>query len=148
MSRIGADLHHRRGRLGGSGQIEIDRGADADRALDRDVAAGLPHEAVDHAEAEPCSPADLLCGEERLEDPIQRFRSHAATGIFHREPDIWPGRDAGDGIAPQRHVAHLDLEGAATRHRVARVQGQIEHVTSRVGPDRRGTATIDLQRRA
>src|SRR5262249_33083861 len=94
---------------GGFGQVEIDRGPRADRALDGNMSAGLPHESVDHAKPEPGPPADLLGGEERLEYAIQGFRCHAVTRVRHGEPDIWSGSNAGDRTLAQGHVSQLDL---------------------------------------
>src|SRR6516165_10431153 len=96
--------------LRGFGQVETDRGPRADRALDGNMSAGLPDESIDHAKAEPGPPADLLCGEERLEYAIQNFRGHATTCIRHGELDIGSGRNAGDGIFLQGDVSQLDLQ--------------------------------------
>ncbi len=49
-------------------QVDLERGAFAELAVHPDVAAGLPHDPVDHRETEARALAHLLGGEERLED--------------------------------------------------------------------------------
>ena len=51
-------------------------------ALQGDVAAGLLHETVDHAEAKPGAAAGGLGGEERLEGAALDGLGHALAGVL------------------------------------------------------------------
>src|SRR5258708_4829256 len=62
-------------------QIDLHRRAMTDCAVDPDVAVRLLDEAVDHAETEPGTLADILGREERLEDAIQHVLRHALSGV-------------------------------------------------------------------
>ncbi len=65
-------------------QVDLESGALADRGLDRDVAAGPLHDAVDHGEAEAGALAELLGGEEGLEDVLEHLRRDAGAGVGDR----------------------------------------------------------------
>ncbi len=93
------------------------------------MAAGLPGEAVDHAETEPGALADRLGAEERLERMAQHLGRHAGTGVADRDHHVRPRRDVervGCVIAAERHVGRLDLEPPAARHRIARVDRKVD----------------------
>ena len=53
----------------------------ADLAVDEDEAAGLLDDAVDRRKTEAGAGADLLGGEEGIEDPVQVLARHAAAGV-------------------------------------------------------------------
>ncbi len=57
----------------------------ADARIDEDEAAGLLDDAVDHGEAEPGALADLLGGEEGLEDLVDDLRRDAGAGVLDLE---------------------------------------------------------------
>ena len=88
VARVGAGGRHRRlwprAKRAGTGAWSFPaRGL----ALDRDLAAGLSHEAEHHAESQP-GPLPLLLGrEKRLEDARRDLGGHAMPGIGHRDAD-------------------------------------------------------------
>ena len=132
-SRIGmlrfACIVHRNGIIQRPRQIEPHRGADAHLAVDREMAARLHGEAVDHAEAEAGGDGRRLGGEEWFSRPLDHVGWHAGAGIGHRENNIVALRHFGvlGGIRRrQTRVGGLDREVAAMRHRIARIQCQIE----------------------
>ena len=61
----------------GSGEIKLDDRSRADRAFDRDRAAGLLRQAVHHRQAETRSFADFFGGEEGFDDAVQNLRRDA-----------------------------------------------------------------------
>src|SRR5436853_487703 len=63
----------------------------ADLAVNPDVAAALPDEAVDLAKAEAGSSARWLCGEERIERLADQLRRHADAGIRYCDHDVLAG---------------------------------------------------------
>src|ERR1700704_1511370 len=87
---------------------------------------GLSDKAIDHAEAESGALADLLGREEGLKNPIPYFRRHPAAGVRDGQPDIRSGQAPGHGSLIQNDVPGLDLEYAAVRHGIARIQGQVK----------------------
>ena len=121
----GPAAHHLR--LAGDRQVEREARALARRAVDEDVAAALPHDAVGGGEAEPRPLA--LGAEERLEDPGLGHRVHAGAGVGDRQQDVGAGRHVGVG----RCTPVADVEGdgaqrqpAAGRHGVAGVDGEVD----------------------
>ena len=93
------------------------------------MAAGLRDEAVDLAEPEAAALADFLGGEERLEGAGPNFRRHALAVVGDGDCHEIPGRDVGHqlgaaGVDPLH--AGTDPQCAAARHRVARVDHQVE----------------------
>ena len=72
--------------------MKRDRGADADRAIDRHRAAGLLHKAVNLRQAESGAAADLLGREKRLENPVDLIGRNAAARIADRYRDEFSGR--------------------------------------------------------
>ena len=87
---------------------------------------GLPDEAIDHAEAEAGTLADLLGREEGLKNPIPYFRRHSAAGVRDGQSYIRSGHAPGHGSLVQDDVPRLDLEYAAIRHGIAPIQGEVE----------------------
>src|SRR5215207_8063734 len=69
-------------------QEDADRRAGAGRAVDLDVAFGLAHETVDHAEAKAGALAALLRREEGLEDALLHLHRHASAGVADRDRDM------------------------------------------------------------
>src|SRR5260370_3708925 len=90
---------------------------------------GLSDKAVDHAEAEPGTLADLLGCEEGLENPIPYFRRHPPAGVRDGHLYIRSGQAPGRGFLIQDDVSRLDLEHAAVWHGVALLPGQVEHIS-------------------
>ena len=94
-----------------------------------DEAAGLLDDAVDHRQAEAGALADLLGGEERLEDLLQHVRRDAGAGVLDLDQHVVGRRQfaIGEGLALLgRDVAGAHRQVAAGRHRVARVDRQID----------------------
>ena len=77
----------------GDGEEEADGGAAAGQAVDGDVAAGLPGEAVDHAEAHAAALADGLRGEEGLEDAGEEVGGDALAAVADADDDVAAGAD-------------------------------------------------------
>src|SRR5262249_60914296 len=72
-------------------QIQPDGRAAPFLTVDLDVATGLLHEAVDHAQSEPGSLAGLLSGEERFEHLVPDRSREARPGPGHRDHQITAG---------------------------------------------------------
>ncbi len=93
-----------------------------------------------------------LGGEERLEDAAPGRFVHADAGIGHRDADVGPRSQA----APIRHpgidegLALRDRQRAAVRHRVGRIDGEVDedllHLTRirHHGGEARGQRHADL----
>jgi hypothetical protein len=93
------------------------------------VPVRLPHEAIDHGEAEPRALADLLRGEERLEHLFQHLAGHADAGIGDRDHHVLARPDLavrGRIGLVEMGVGGLDRELAAARHGVAGIDDEIE----------------------
>ncbi|GJD69837.1 hypothetical protein MMMDOFMJ_2775 [Methylobacterium gnaphalii] len=110
------------------GQVEAHRGAVAKLRIDPDLPAGLAHEAVDHRQPEPRALADRLRREERLEGLGDHVRRHAGAGIGDAEREVLAGLQV---PVPRRTLVHplvggLDGDAAAIRHRVARVDAEVQ----------------------
>src|SRR5260370_28389658 len=73
-------------------QIEFDRRALPEFAIDLDVASGLLDKPIHHAQPEPAAAALALCREEGLERRCADLLGHPAAGIGYREHDVltWP----------------------------------------------------------
>ena len=104
-------------------QIEIDRRAAAHGGPYANAALRLVDEAMHLGEAEARSLADLLGGEERLEDARLNLVRHADARVGNREPHVV----AIETLVPdasailRRHRNH-----AAVRHGVAGVHGEVQ----------------------
>jgi len=123
-------------------QIELHRRALARLAVDRAVPSGLFDETVDLRQAEAGALPGFLGREEGLERPFPHLPGHAAAGIGNGDQDVLPGRDLvmrlGIGLVEER-VRGLDRQLAVSRHRVARVDRQIEQrMLELVGVDQDG----------
>ena len=74
--------------------------------------------------------ADLLGGEERLEDLLDDLRRHAGAGIGHLDHHVI-GRRHGAHVEPLRlggrDVRGADRELAAARHGVAGIDREVHH---------------------
>ena len=69
-------------------QKKCQRGALPHDALDPEISARLLGEAVDLAQSEACSPADLLRGEKRLEYMIDLVRGNSRPRVGEREGEF------------------------------------------------------------
>src|SRR6202040_3101771 len=87
---------------------------------------GLSDKAIDHAEAESGTLADLLGREEGLKNPIPYFRRHPAAVVRDGHLYIRSGRAPGHGSLIQNDVPRFDIENATIRHGVAPIQSQVE----------------------
>ena len=100
-----------------------------DLAVGEDVAAGLLDDAVDGGQAEPGALADLLGGEERLEDAADHVGRDADAGVLHLDQQVFAGGDAELGELQAfalGDVAGADGEGAAVGHGIPGVDGQVD----------------------
>src|SRR5882724_11852112 len=72
-------------------QQDLERGADADLAIDRQAATSLGDNSVAGRQAKAGSPAPLLGREERIEYPADMFRLNSNSGIAdaHRHIVAW-----------------------------------------------------------
>ena len=122
-------------------QIDLHRAAFARLAVDRHVAARLLDETVHHGKPETGPSTERLRGEERFECLADHVGRHADAGIADGEQHVLPGSDLGvrGGIAiVEISIRRLDRQPAAVRHRVARVDREVEqHVLELVGIDAR-----------
>lgn len=73
----------------GTGEKEIDGGADTDRGVDPQEAAGLPHERINLRDPQ-SRPGTGLGSKERVEDPAPDPRVHARTIVSHPNPLLRP----------------------------------------------------------
>src|SRR5258706_8742353 len=111
------------------GDIDAKSGALADLAFDFNPALVLFDNAVNGGKAEAGALADVLGGEERLEDAGDVFLRDAAAGVGFADAD--EGADAGFGMKldmgfVQFHHGNADAELPAARHGVAGIDRQIE----------------------
>src|SRR5581483_3305607 len=93
-----------------------------------DVAAALLDDAVDGGQPQPGPRPRRLGGEEGLEDVRQGVGVHAAARVADGE-QYGGGCRAGRSSSPvraDRGVRRLQGQGATLRHRVPRVDGQVE----------------------
>ena len=75
------DLFGSIGLLLGFGQVKRNCGADAGRAVDVDMSAGLPDKAVNRAETKPGPLTDVLGGKKGLKDAAYHRRQYAAPEV-------------------------------------------------------------------
>src|SRR5207245_16433 len=119
---------HRLDHFLGARQINLEYRTAIHLAIHGDLAAVLPHNSIHDGKAESGSLALTLCGKERLEQPGPRTGVHADTSVADGHHDVRARLEA-DAAAVftllQNHIAGFDQKFAATRHRVARVHGQI-----------------------
>ena len=79
-------------------QINLERSAFADFAVDPDEAAALFHDAVDRGKTEAGSLPLFLGGEKGLEDARLRFLVHAGAGVADGEQDVMSRGDNGPRV--------------------------------------------------
>ena len=116
-------------RGGGRAEVEPHRGSVTDLGVELDVAPRLLDETVHHAEAESGPLPSSFGAEERLEHALDIFRRNACSRVRHGNQHVGPGRDLGmDGriVGVEFDGGGLDRQAPALRHRVPRVQGQVE----------------------
>ena len=109
-------------------QVQAHHRPVADFGIDPDLATGLLGEAVDHRQAESGALSDRLGGEERVEGAGDHLRRHAGAAVADAQRDVLPGRQLALARRPlvEPAVAGLDGQPAAGRHRVARIDAQVE----------------------
>ena len=143
---------HRRGfvdRLVGHGsdggrEVDLEGRAETGLGVDLHVPAGLGDDAVDRREPEAGAVAGLLGGEERLEDVLETVRRDPRAGVRDGQAHVALGRDQvlARVVLVEVQRAGLERDRAAGRHRVARVDGEVDdHLLDlrAVGEDRRET---------
>src|SRR3954451_12393763 len=109
-----------------AGQYQRDRGPLSQLALYDDRAARLLRKAVDLRQAEPGALADRLGGEEWIEDFLDDVRRDAAPGITQRQLDMVVIGMRAAQFCRCRDIARGDGEAAALRHRIARIDRDVE----------------------
>jgi hypothetical protein len=98
-------------------------------AIDRDVAAGLFDEAINHAESQPSALADWFGGKKRLKRLLGNRLRHAASAVGDRDHDVGTVSHVGHrttAALPAFDVTGRDRQLAAIRHGVSRIDRQIE----------------------
>ncbi len=109
-------------------QVDPDRGAPADLAVDPDMPLRLIGEAIDHREAQSGALADRLGGEERVEGLGEQVRQHTGSGVGHADRHISAGRAAAMGGrvgVVEMYVCGFDEEPAPVRHGVTGIDRQV-----------------------
>src|SRR3984893_8199517 len=106
--------------------MQSDRCPHAGRAFDSNMPSGLSNKAIDHAEAESGALADLFGRKKGLKNLIPHFGRHSASSVYDGQPDVRSGQVPSHGSFIQDDVPRLDLEYAAIRHGVARIQDEVE----------------------
>ncbi len=99
-------------------EIDLKARAEAESAIDPDVAAALLDDSVDGGEAEASSLSDFLGGEEWLEDVRESLLGHAGAGVGHRKHDVATGLRArmfAAVVLVELAIRSFDLELAAVR---------------------------------
>ena len=101
----------------------------AGRARKGDETARLLGEVEDAAETEPGAGAELLGRKERLRRALQNLLRHADTGVGERagRSRLHAHRDRFAASSVKRHIACLDGKLAAPRHRIARIDGEVQY---------------------
>ena len=110
-------------------QIDAEHGAASHRAVAEDEPARLLDEAIHHRQAEPGALADLLGGEEGLEDLVDDLLRDTCAGILDLDQHIVRHRHlalAGGLDLAGRHVARADRQLATVRHGVTGVHRQVD----------------------
>ena len=109
-------------------KIHTEGSADIDLAIDVQEATMLANDAVDGGEAQAGAFADILGGEEGLEDAIEGGRVHSGSGVGDGEHGV----AAGLGMLVSRKVdliernfSGFDDEAAAFGHGVAGIDAQV-----------------------
>src|SRR6478609_1445355 len=105
-----------------SRQQDRDRGPLAEFAAHLDGSAGLMGKTVDLREAQPGALADRFGGEEGIEYLAQHVRCDTGAGVVNRNRDVF----AGIGFFAKRAVMDGNRDRSAVRHRIARVDHEID----------------------
>ena len=113
----------------GGGKEDPEGGARTDFAGDFDPALVLLDDAVDGGQAEAGAFADLLGGEERFEDAVQRLLVHAAAGVGDAQAD----EPARPGFGLLLDIGRVDLDDGGGDEQLAALGHGI------AGVDRRGS---------
>ena len=98
-------------------------------SIDIDKAAGLLDDAVDRGQAKAGAFADVLGGEERLEDLADDRRRNAGAGVGDFDQHVVRRRHALGVIAlafARGHIGGAHVQPAAVRHGVARIDREID----------------------
>ena len=93
------------------------------------MATGPFDETVDLAQPKPRSLSWLVSREKWLERMIKDLRGHTGSGIAHADDNILSGgnlRVRTRIVVINRHVCSFDGELSAIRHRIARVDSQVD----------------------
>src|ERR1700727_110662 len=90
------------------------------------AAPALTGKAIDLGKAEPRSASRGPGREIGLKGPRHRLGRHARTGVHQRDGDKLTNEAAASGLAAAASIARHKSEGAAIRHGVAGVDGNIE----------------------
>ena len=95
-------------------------------ALDANVAAALPHDAITGGETEAAATSFLLGGEERFEEMRFHFVAHSASSVGDADEDVLARGKLFGSASRFRFLANIDnrcfeRELAAVLHRIARV---------------------------
>ena len=88
---------HRQALVVDQRQVDIERAAATDRAVDGDRAAVRLDDAVHDSQPETRAPADRLGREEGLEDALARVVVHATAVVAHPQVDVRPLRQPRGG---------------------------------------------------
>jgi len=94
------------------------------------LSGSLFDDAINGGEAETGAFSDFLCGEKRLENAAHRRNVHADARVGDAQPQKVTGARIGmrfDVGGVNRHRFDADIQGAAARHGVAGIDGQIHH---------------------
>ena len=111
-----------------SRQVNLEDRPFAEFAVNPNVAATLFHDAVDSGQTQASAFANLLGGEERLEDMRFRFGVHAATGVGDRHNDVVPRlyyQMALGKLAVQVNIFSSNTQCSASRHGITCVYGEV-----------------------
>src|SRR6478672_293736 len=112
-----------------SRQIDFDRGALSDLAVNLHMAARLLDEAIHHGDAEARTLAFRLGTEEGLEHLLDQFGRDAGAGIRHGDHHVLAWADLAVLlliVVVEMRVAKVDRYLADAIHRIARVDRVIE----------------------
>ncbi len=131
--------------LGGLAAALLDRAAAIDRKIDRegralagfgideDIAARLLDDAVHRRQAKPCALADILGGEERLEDARLDVGGHAGAAVLDEDRAVIVDRQdiaVHRAHVRRRHFAGADGERSPRRalgeHRIAAIDCEVD----------------------
>ena len=96
-----------RGRFG---QVNLDCSPLTRPGANSHLAGCATSKAIGLAETETRSPADLFCGEERIEGARRDFRCHAGTVVAYRDQHVSAGGQIRDFAPVQNRITRLDYD--------------------------------------